>query len=91
MRSFLKGAGKSETRNDTQRVFLWGVLSVVLMVNHFYWFVLMEDDDQRVVQLEPHPSFFHYQAPRIRQFVAECVKKINFLEQHSRVELKRVS
>jgi len=87
----LEGVGKSETRNDTQRVFLWGVLSVVLMVNHFYWFVLMEDDDQRVVQLEPRPSYFHHHTPRIRQFVAECVKKINFLEQHSRVELKRVS
>ena len=69
LKSFFEGAGKSETRKDTQRVFFWGILSVLLLINHFYWFVWVEDDGQRVVQLEPHPSYFHYQAARIRHFI----------------------
>lgn len=51
MKSFLKGAGRQETRTDLQRLFLWGSLGIVSTVGYLYCFVWVGDDEQKIVQL----------------------------------------
>jgi hypothetical protein len=60
LRSFLVGAGRKETRTDLHRLAFWGPTCVVFLAAFFYAFLWLVDDEQQIIQLEPHASSYHY-------------------------------
>ena len=72
-----------------QRLTLWVVFTFGLMVPYIWKYLIIRDDEQQVVQLEPHESSFNYPAAHVKTYIEQCVQKINFLEHHSRDELSK--
>lgn len=70
---------QKESRTDLQRLFVWGTVSIVFLCLYFYSFVIKADDDEYVVQLEPHESYFHYRIQVVKELVNMCIEKIDFL------------
>lgn len=54
LRSFFSGVTKSETRNDLQMLAIWWTTAFVAGCIYFYLYLFNKDDEQQIVQIEPH-------------------------------------
>ena len=54
----------------------------VLSLGLYVYGGMQKEDVPDVVQLEPHPQYFHYQANMLQKQVEAARKKIQVLDQH---------
>lgn len=77
--TFLKECLKKETRTDAHRLLMWVVCAVVTLAVQLGVALQMGDYVQKIVYLEPHEKFYHYNANETQHQVREVMEKVSFL------------